>query len=127
MRTIFVDANAFLRFLLNDIPEQKKEFEKLLNLAKASKIKLNVPQIIIFEINFSLQKYYKFSKSEVVDKLQTIIETPYLRIQDGEALRDAVILYSQNDLSLTDCFLYIKAKEKDAELFTFDKVLKALR
>lgn len=126
MKSIFVDANAFLRLLLNDIPKQKKEFEKLLNQAKNEKVKLIVPQIVIFEINFILQKYYKFPKEEIIDQLQTIVETPYLKIQDSGALRDAIKLYSINNLSLADCFLICKVRESNATLFTFDKDLNKL-
>ncbi|HBQ50697.1 hypothetical protein A3B42_00880 [Candidatus Daviesbacteria bacterium RIFCSPLOWO2_01_FULL_38_10] len=127
MTSFLVDANAFLRFFLNDIPKQKKEFERLLKKAEKSKVLLIVPQIIIFEIDFALRKYYRFSKEEVVDKLQTIVETPFLEIEDSLIFREAIQIYSGNNLSLTDCFLYVKAKEENRQLFTFDKALKNLQ
>lgn len=126
MKILFVDANAFLRFLLNDIPKQKKEFEKLLNQAKRSKIKLIIPQIVIFEINFILEKYYGFKKEEIIDKLQVIVETPYLQISDAGIFRDSLKLYSKSNLSLVDCFIYCSARDSRAELFTFDKNLQKL-
>jgi predicted nucleic acid-binding protein len=48
MKQKVVDANCFLRFLLNDIPEQAEEVEKLLSEAKNSKNTLFVPQIVLF-------------------------------------------------------------------------------
>lgn len=126
MKTFFVDANAFLRFLLNDIPKQKKEFEQLLNKAKKSEVELIVPQIIIFEINFVLKKFYNFSKEEITDKLQSIVKAPYLKVQDREILLNAIKLYSKNNLSLTDCFLYAKAREEESNIFTFDKNLQKI-
>ena len=126
MKTFFVDANAFLRFFLNDIPKQKKEFESLLNQAKESKVKWMGPQIVIFEINFILQKYYEFQKEDIIDKLQTIVEAPYLQISEVDVLRASLKLYSKSNLSLTDCFIYCSAENSNAELFTFDKKLKRL-
>ncbi len=126
MKIIFVDANAFLRFFLNDIPKQRKEVENLLRKAQQRKVILNVPQIVIFEINYTLQKYYKLPKEEIVDKLQTIVEAPYLTVQDSDTLRSAIKLYSANNLSLADCFLYSKSLEGESELFTFDKNLQKL-
>ena len=127
MKTFVVDANAFLRFLLNDIPRQKKDFEKLLNQAKKSEIRLIVPQIVIFEINFTLGKYYGFTKEDIIEKLKTIIEAPYLQIADRHILRQAFKLHLKFNLSLTDCFIYCLAQEKDAQIFTFDKALKKLK
>lgn len=126
MNSVIVDTNAFLRFILNDIPNQKKQFEKILLKAKKSEIILLVPQIIIFEIDFVLEKYYKFSKEEVADKLQVIVDMPYFKIQDRDILRNTLVLYSQNNLSLVDCFLCAKAKEEGIELFTFDKNLQKI-
>ena len=126
MTSFLVDANSFLRFLLNDVPRQKKGVEQLLRKAEKSQVILNVPQIVIFEINFALRKYYGFSKEDIVDKLQTIIETPFLKIEDSLIFREALKIYSQKNISLTDCFLYVKAKEKGQRVFTFDKNLQKL-
>ncbi len=127
MKTFLIDTNAFLRFLLNDVPAQKKEFEKLLNRAKKSEIKLVVPQIIIFEINFTLEKYYKFSKEDIVDKLQALIEASYLQIEERAAFLETLGIYSKSKISFVDCFIYAKAKQLEVDLFTFDKNLQKLR
>lgn len=126
MRSLIVDTNVFLRFILNDIPDQKKQFGKILQEAKKSEVTVIVPQIIIFEIDFALEKLYGFSKEEVVDKLQVIVDMPYFQVQDRDALRSALIIYLQKNLSLVDCFLSVKAKEEGGELFTFDKNLQKL-
>ncbi len=126
MTSFIVDTNAFLRFILNDIPSQKERFGEILHKAKKSEIVLLVPQIIIFEIDFALEKYYGFSKQEVVDKLQTIVDMPYFKMQERDILRSALILYVQNNLSLVDCFLHAKAQEEGIEIYTFDKALQKL-
>lgn len=121
-----VDANVFLRFLLKDIPNQYTRAEKLFREAKSGKIELIVPQIVIFEVAFALEKYYNFGKKEVIDKLQTIIATVYLRIQDSEIFAQALKLYSVSNLSLTDCFLISNVRTTNAVLFSFDKRLQKL-
>ena len=126
MKQLIVDTNPFLRFLLNDIPYQKKEFEKLLNQAKKSELTLLVPQIVIFEISFALEKYYQFSKEEIIDKLRSIVEAPYLEVADSHIFRNSIKLYSELDLSLVDCFLLAISKQKEVEVFTFDKNLQKL-
>ena len=126
MKEFLVDANAFLRFLLDDIPLQKKAFEKLLQKAKRKEVILSVPQIVIFEIDFILEKYYHFSKEKIIDKLKSIISTSYIQIQDKEYFKRAIEQYDQENISFADCFLLSKAKLENVELFTFDRKLKKL-
>ena len=126
MKQIVVDTNAFLRFLLNDIPEQKRTFEKLLQEAADSRVRLVVAQIVIFEIDFILEKYYQFEKDVVIDKLKTLVSVHYLDIESREIFVGALMLYEVEDISFVDCFLAVKAKSEGKELFTFDKKLRKL-
>lgn len=126
MKKIIVDANAFLRFLLNDIPEQKTAFEKLLIQAKKSEIILLVSQITIFEIAFILEKYYEGDKKDRIEKLKSIISTSYLAIDDREIFLSALNIYAEENISIVDSFLISRAKIEKANFFTFDKKLKNL-
>jgi len=126
MKSIITDTNGFLRFFLNDIPQQKVAFENLLKQAKKSRVKVIVPQIVVFELNFILGKYYNFSKKAIVDKLKTITGSPYLSVWDRDAFSDAFNLYEKQNISLVDCFLIALSKREDADIFTFDKNLKKL-
>jgi len=126
VKQIIVDTNVFLRFLLNDIPKQKIEFEKLIKRAKENKIELLVPQIIIFEINFILEKYYGYGKKEIIDRLKSLVSASYFQVESRETFLAALSIYGSTSTSFVDCFLISQAKDKNAEIFTFDKVLKKL-
>lgn len=127
MKTVIVDTNAFLRFFLNDIQKQKKAFESALHKAKRNELILVVPQIILFEIDFILTKYYRFSKGEVIERLESVISTSYLQVQDQGVFRNAIDLYAKHNIAFVDCFLLSKAKLEEAELFTFDQKLEKLK
>lgn len=126
MRTVIIDANAFLRYLLNDIPQQAEQVETLFEQAKKGKIRLVVPQIIIFEIAFALDKYYKFPKEVTISKLQSILSATFLQIQDVEIFIQGLLLYKRKSISLTDSFVLAKAENDRAEIFTFDERLKKI-
>ena len=127
MKQLVVDTNAFLRFLLDDIPEQKNAFEKLLKQAKKSEIVIYVPQIIIFELHFILDKYYHFTKEEIIDKLKPIVSVSYLQVEKKEVFLSALTMYTGNtNVSFVDCFLVAQAKQLEADLFTFDEKLQKL-
>lgn len=127
MKKIVVDTNGFLRFILDDVPAQKKSFEKLLEEAKQNQLVLFVPQIVIFEIEFTLSKYYHFSKEDIIKRLKSIIAASYLDIQDQDIFQTALKLYSGQNISFVDCFLKTISERERAELFTFDKKLQKLK
>lgn len=123
MKRIVADANLFLRYLLNDIPAQYKVAKKLFSDAKLNRVEIVVPQVIIFEVLFGLDKYYHFPKLELIEKLESLIGMEYFKIQDREIFQKALDVYKGSNLSLVDCFLIVKAEYDDGEIFTFDKKL----
>ena len=123
-KKVVIDTNALLRFLLNDIPEQKSKTQSLLLRAKKSKIKLIVPQAVVFELNYILEQYYKFDKDKIIASINSLISVNYLAIKDRNMLKSALSLFAHANLSLVDCFLIMNAKFENAEIFSFDKNLK---
>lgn len=126
MKSLVLDANVLLRFLLNDIQDQAQEAAELLLKAKSKKLKIYVPQIVIFEIFFALDKYYKFPKAEVTDKIKTLLITSYLEIEDRVIFQQALEFFKSKNIDFVDCFLICKTKENNFTLFTFDKDLSKL-
>ena len=124
MRQILVDTNVFLRFLLKDIPKQYERSRLLFKRAKEGKIKLFVPQIVIFEVHFALEKYYGFKKKDVIDKLGSLLSSNYFQIDSKEGFLGALELYKTSNTNFVDCFLTSQAKIEDLEIFSFDKRLK---
>lgn len=124
MKKQVIDTNTLLRFLLQDIPKQAEVTEQKLRQAKSGKVELIIPQIIIFEIVFNLSSVYKFGKEMIIDRLKTILSTPYIKIQDYQLFDMALQIFQKNNIDFVDCFLIAYAKEKDATVFTFDKKLK---
>lgn len=127
MTKFVLDANAFLRLFLNDIPSQADKVEKLIKQAKENKVTLLIPQIIIFEITFVLEKYYHFSRSEIIEKLKSLLGSSYLKIQNRSIFKRSLELFMIRNISLADCFLICFAEQKEAGVFTFDRKLKANR
>ena len=124
MRHIVLDTNTFLRFFFNDIPDQKQRVQALFEKAKQGKVFLLVPQIVVFEIHFTLSKYYNFSKEEILIVLKAVVVMEYLHVQDRDLLQKALELFqTYNKLSLADCFTQCYAEKNDAELFMFDRDL----
>ena len=123
MRRIIVDTNVFLRFLLGDIPSQKKEAENLFKMARKGSIEIIVPQIIIFEIEFISRKYYRFSVAEISSKIKSLLNAEYFQISERLLFLKSLEIYQSKNISFVDSFLISFAELEDLELFSFDKKL----
>lgn len=126
MKQIILDTNILLRFLLRDIENQYQIAEKLFFKAKSENITLIVPQIVIFEIVFNLDKFYKFDKKTIIEKIKGLLSVGSLEIQDREVFILAISIFAQSSLDLVDCFIIAKAELLQADIFTFDKNLNKL-
>lgn len=126
MKNLLLDTNVFLRFFLNDIPSQANQVAEIFSKAQKKKIKLFVPQIVIFEILFALDKYYHFPKEEIIDKLQAILTTSFINIQDNGIFKEALQLFRNQNIDFVDSFLICQAKSKEGEIFSFDQKVNKL-
>src|SRR3989344_5136999 len=123
MRRIIVDTNVFLRFLLGDIPSQKKEAENLFKMAQKGSIKIIVPQIIIFEIEFILRKYYRFPVADISSKIKSLLNAEYFQISERLLFLKSLEIYQSKNISFADSFLVSFAELEGFELYSFDKKL----
>ena len=126
VKNIIIDTNIILRFLLNDIPSQYEIAESMFLQAKKGKLNLIIPQIVIFEVAFMLEKQLKVKKKIQVEKIQTLLSANFLDIQDKTIFSSAIKLYEKFSLSLPDCFLIAKSQITGIPIFTFDKNLAKL-
>lgn len=123
MKRLLLDTNALLRFFLDDIPKQKDIVEDILKQAQKRFVVVHVAQIVIFELNFVLDKYYNFPKQEIVRSLESLVSSDYIQVESQNIFLTALNIYSLTNLSFVDCFLISKSKEEKMDLFTFDQQL----
>lgn len=123
MKTYIVDANIFIRLLIPENQSLFAESKEFLERAGAGKIRLLVPQIIIFEINYTLTKYYHFEKKRVAEALESIVNNNSLEVESQSIFGGAVEVYKDTNLDLTDCFLIEKSRLDGIGIKSFDKKL----
>lgn len=127
MKKFVADTNIFLRFLLNDVPGQANESEGYFKQAAEGEIEILVFPITIFEVVFSLGKYYGKTKKEVVELTKTIVSAPFLRVEDREVFLEALKKYQSFDMSFVDIFIYCKAENVNGGMLSFDKHFEKLK
>lgn len=100
----FADTNLFLRYLTNDIPKQAEAFESLLKQAEAGEFAFVTTSLVIAEIVWTLESYYKLSKAEIHNNLLAILNTPGLEVEDDETILQAVIWYVEKNVDFIDAY-----------------------
>jgi predicted nucleic acid-binding protein len=116
-----LDTNAALRLQLKDVPEQHHRISKM--VANSDR-KFVIPDIVFFEINFTLDRGYKFSRAEIKDFIERLIGLPNIVCND-EMIRSTLEIFVKfPKLSFADCYLTEFAHAKQGgQLWTFDKKL----
>jgi len=118
---VIVDANAILRYTLNDNLEMAK---KVRNLLDESKIYIRYE--VLAEVIYVLNKVYLLSRNEIVDGIKIFLSEPNVGTESPEVLSLALEKYTIINLDFVDCILYSFNMIYGYKVFTFDKKLMSL-
>lgn len=123
MDKYILDTNAILRFILKDVKPQYLKIFDLIKKAKTKKVKVVIPEIIVFETIFTLKSYYEYTKEVQIKVLESLLTSEYLQIENKQTFSEAIKIFRSSNLSLVDCFLIAKSITSNAKLFSFDSSL----
>lgn len=116
-----LDANVLLRLLLDDIPEQHVASLKLFNNSVGQ---FDISDTAIIEVVFVLCRAYGFSRHEVSEAIDGIMQISKFNINRPMFEQSLKLFAKHSGLSFEDCCLSVYATLNAAEpLWTFDKKL----
>lgn len=122
MKTIFVDANIFLRFFTTDDRRQHRRAARLLRRAASGKIALVTGPPVLFEIAWTLRSAYRQPKEKILDALSAIAAMPGLRLLDGDVAEEAIALARRSGAEFADAYIVASARKVGAgEVATFNR------
>ena len=115
-----LDTNILLDWLLDRDPRRTARIDTLFANTK----ELHIPDVIIVELAFALEKFYRFPRNLVADNLNKVIDEPVLNC-NGPLFKRAVAEYIEHPAwSFLDCCLLNYADLQHAlPVWTFDKKL----
>lgn len=100
-----LDTNIFLRLFVKEDKNDHEECLNLINKIKSSKIKAVVAGITLTEINWVLRSYYKISKDIAARNLESIANSPGIKIIDHYNWTEAIKTYEAKGIKLVDAVL----------------------
>jgi predicted nucleic-acid-binding protein len=122
MTSFFVDTNVFLRFLTNDDPAKAKRAETLFRDALRGKIKLATSLLVMAEIIWTLESFYKLEKPDIAAKVEKILNTPNLDCPETPLLFMALDLYVHANIDFVDAYNAFHMKDRGlTQIITYDR------
>lgn len=117
-----LDANAVLRFLLQDIEEQ---FQQVRNVVKRDKCYVTLE--VMAEVCYVLEGLYQVSREDIANNFRKLnFDVTILNVD--VFLRALEIFDKSPKLDFVDCLLYGYKMERGIDIVTFDKqLIKQLR
>lgn len=122
MHRAIVDTNVLLRLLIKDDDIKRKACERLLEKAKRKEIYLYILPIVIMEIVWVLEKYYKLDRKTIRELTEAVMNTPELHIEMEDVFRKALRLYEEKNVKFADAVIGYWGLEKDFSIvYTYDE------
>ncbi len=119
---VFVDTNLFLRYLTNDIPAQAEAVEGLLRQAGEGKLTLVTNAMVMAELVWVMESFYRLPRTEILGNILAIASTPGLQVAEADAVVQAVVWYAEKNVDFVDAFNAAWALQEGIQaIYTFDQ------
>lgn len=119
---IFADTNLFLRYLTDDVPEQASAVEQLLQAAAAGRVQLIANSLVVAELVWTLESYYRLGRMDIREKVIVILNTPGLEIPGGHLILQALADYLNHNVDFIDAYNRAWMRERElTRICTFDR------
>lgn len=127
MKNLYADTNTLVSFLIKRDGTQSREVDRVFQEAQNGKIKVSIIPEIFLEVSFVLESNYNISRNRLYESLRYLISSKHLDVKNRAVLLDTLEIYNKTNMSLLDIYLYLTAKNDNAEVFSFDKDLEKLK
>jgi predicted nucleic-acid-binding protein len=122
MKKVFFDTNFLLRFYLDDIPDHSAKAKNMVQAAKNGSLLLVTDLIVICEMVWVMDSYYKLDKKQISEKMTNLYRTAGLIVLNGEILPEALAVYVSRNIDFTDAVIGVIASTNHIEyMASFDK------
>lgn len=123
---IFIDTNLWVRFFLQDVQAQYEITKNLLAKVEIGELRAYTSAIVLLELQYVLQKFYKLSYEGLIEAFGVIKRLRKLTIIEKTNFDLALKYYKQYHIKFSDCLIASQLKE-DMVLVSFDEELAKIK
>ncbi|MBX6395524.1 MAG: PIN domain-containing protein [Alicyclobacillaceae bacterium] len=127
MKTLMLDANVILRFLLNDHVSMSPAATRLFEEAERGKIELFLDPLVMAECCYVLQgPVYRFPRRQIADVLTRLVLLDGVESDDPVRIVEALNLYGDRNVDFTDAYIAVSARQRGFQVASFDRDFRGL-
>ena len=124
-KVYLIDTNVVLRYLLGDHPEFSPKTEVFMSDVSKGTKKAEIPDIVIVECVYVMEKYYEIPRKEIVEKLSAIMHFSGIVNPDKSGILKSLLKYENSGFDIVDCML-AAASSSEKVVISFDRDIKKL-
>jgi len=122
MKTWFVEANVFLRFLTVDDRGQREMAARFLERASRGEIRVVCGPPVFFELAWTLRSAHKIPKEKTLAILSAVYSMPGIILADGSLVEKAITLATETASEFADAYIAASAQRLECSgIATFNR------
>ena len=119
---IFLDANVILRFLLDDNPTLSSRAKSIIENIGRGKTIAFISSMALYEVVFTLGRTYKLQRSDIRQKLLSLIDIQNIAVDKQKIVEKALYFYEQKNVSFVDAYqAALMLSKRVKKIYSFDK------
>jgi len=104
-KRVVIDTNLLVRYLTQDDPEKADAVESLIDKAGSGEVTILIPSIVIAELVWVLESFYKLEVVAVSELVESILNTPGLEVNEKEILFTICRTYREKKIDFIDAWI----------------------
>lgn len=124
---IGLDTNLLIRYLTKDDPSQYAKVKRLIEEAVERDERLLINSVVLCEVTWVLDAAYEYSRAEIAEALERILDTAQFEIERADEARQALGDFRSTNAGFADALIgRVNRTLGGKHTATFDRDLKAL-
>ena len=104
MKSVILDTNVVLRFVLADHPTHSPKAKKLFELAESGSIRLHLSHVNLAELVWTLTSFFEFSRERVGATLKGLVLHEGVCMDEPETALLALERFANVNVDYPDCY-----------------------
>lgn len=127
MRTLFVDANVIIHYLLRDHIGMHRAAVQLFQQAERGEYVLFIEPMVMAEcIHVLTGPIYQRRREDVARVLAEILLLDGVTCEHPDLLTESLTMFAERNVDFIDAYLACRSREQDASVASFDPVFQHL-
>jgi predicted nucleic-acid-binding protein len=126
MTNLWVDANVLLRLITNDPTDLAERATQLALRAEQGEVTLRVSPLVVAEIVWVLNSFYKYSRAQVTETLIPLLTSEGILLAQSAQVIAALEQMASVNVDFIDAYLAEVSRREGEAVVSFDRDFKRL-